>query len=404
MSRILISYRRQSSLPAAAQVYEPLARHFEAQSGPGAVYMDVDGVPHGVPPSAYLDERVGTAELLIAVIADGWLTETDEHGQRLLDSPDDPFRIEIEAALRRGIPIVPVYMDGAKPVSAADLPDSMKDMAQYGAYNLSTDGSQLAAGVAELTAKLDSYLRVASQLKQAARAAPPAGSDYAESASAENGLAGSAANKKDVVPLDALALSQADAFFAGPESAAGKTGEDNARTDDEQRLSEITLASLAVAGEGPSGDAQPPAPRREPAAQAPEDSGSASQPGGTAPARAGGRSITLSEIASCIDPELVLALWPRLERGDKSALQPHGLYSERALAFLERVQGRYQAEQDFRAAIEQYLNDSGKVLQEMSRTDPSGRSLQFWLASDNGCAYFVLAHITGRLGPQRAPE
>ncbi len=202
------------------------------------------------------------------------------------------------------------------------------------------------------------------------------------------------------VPLDALALSQADAFFAGPDSDAEKFSESSARTADEQKLSEITLASLAAAQEAQPGHAQSLAHSQEPDAQAPEDYGSVLQPGGTAQAGTAGRNITLSEIASCIDPELVLALWPRLELGDTAALQPHGLYSEQALAFLEGVQGRYQAEEAFRAAIEQYLSNSENVLQEMNSSDPSGRSAQFWLASDNGLAYFVLAHITGRFGPQ----
>ncbi len=109
MSKIFISYRRHSSRLAAAQIHEPLARHFEAKSGAGAVFMDVSGIPPGVSPRTYLDEQVASSGLLLALIGDRWLTEADEHGQRLLDSPDNLVRIEIEAALRRGIPIVPVY-------------------------------------------------------------------------------------------------------------------------------------------------------------------------------------------------------------------------------------------------------------------------------------------------------
>ena len=403
MSKIFISYRRQSPCPAAAQIYEPLARHFEAKSGPGAVFMDVHGIPPGVSPRTYLDEQVASAGLLLAVIGDRWLTEADEHGQRLLDSPDDLVRIEIEAALKRGIPIVPVYAGGAKPISAADLPDSMRDLAQYGAYNLSADGSQLAADIAKLTAKLDSYLSVASRLKQAARAAPSASGDFADSALAES----EATSPKDEVPLDALALSQAEAFFAGPDSAAEKLGESNARAADEQKLSEITLASLAAEQDPQPGEVQSSPPRQEPAAQAPEDYGSATPPAernAAAQAEASSRNITISEIASCIDPELLLALWSRLELGDTSALQPQGLYSEQDLDFLDRVRRRCQDDEAFKTAIEQYLNESGKVLQEISSSDPSGRSAQFWLASDNGRTYFVLAHITGRLGAQYALE
>jgi len=41
MSKIFISYRRQDSRPVATLIYDPLARHFEAKFGAGAVFMDV---------------------------------------------------------------------------------------------------------------------------------------------------------------------------------------------------------------------------------------------------------------------------------------------------------------------------------------------------------------------------
>jgi hypothetical protein len=48
MSKIFISYRRQDSRPVATLIYEPLARHFEARFGAGAVFMDVRDIPLGV--------------------------------------------------------------------------------------------------------------------------------------------------------------------------------------------------------------------------------------------------------------------------------------------------------------------------------------------------------------------
>ena len=81
----------------------------------------------------------------------------DEHGARRIDSPNDFVRIEIEAALKRGIPVVPVYVDDAKFLREADLPDSLKDLAWYNGYNLSTDGSKFAASIASLIAKLEPH-------------------------------------------------------------------------------------------------------------------------------------------------------------------------------------------------------------------------------------------------------
>ena len=159
MSKIFISYRRHDSRPVATLIYEPLARHFEAKFGAGAVFMDVHGIPLGVNFRSYLNEQVANAELLLALIADRWLTAVDEHGARRIDSPNDFVRIEIEAALKRGMPVVPVYVDDAKILREADLPDGLKDLAWYNGYNLSTDGSKFAASIASLIAKLEPHLR-----------------------------------------------------------------------------------------------------------------------------------------------------------------------------------------------------------------------------------------------------
>ena len=173
MSKIFISYRRHNSRPVATLIYEPLARHFEAKFGAGAVFMDVHGIPLGVNFRGYINEQVASAELLLALVADRWLTAVDEHGARRIDSPNDFVRIEIEAALKRGIPVVPVYVDDAKFLREADLPDSLKDLAWYNGYNLSTSGDKFAASIASLIAKIEPHFTNGpTQLEPAV--APPA--------------------------------------------------------------------------------------------------------------------------------------------------------------------------------------------------------------------------------------
>ena len=164
MSKIFISYRRQDSRPVATLIYEPLAKHFEAKFGAGAVFMDVHGIPLGVNFRTYLNEQVAKADLLLALIADRWLASADERGQRRIDSPNDFVRIEIEAALKRGIPVVPVYVDDAKFLCEAYLPDSLKELALMHGFQLSTDGSKFNASIASLVTKLEPHF---------VRSAPP---------------------------------------------------------------------------------------------------------------------------------------------------------------------------------------------------------------------------------------
>ena len=159
MSKIFISYRRQDSRPVATLIYDPLAKHFEAKFGAGAVFMDVHGIPLGVNFRSYLNEQVGNAELLLALIADRWLTSVDEHGARRLDSPNDFVRIEIEAALKRGVPVVPVYVDDAKFLREADLPDGLKELVWMNGFQLRTDARYFAANAARLIADLEPHLQ-----------------------------------------------------------------------------------------------------------------------------------------------------------------------------------------------------------------------------------------------------
>ena len=52
----------------------------------------------------------------------------DKDNRRRLDDPDDFVRIEIEAALKRGVRVIPVLIDGAAMPRASDLPDSLKKL------------------------------------------------------------------------------------------------------------------------------------------------------------------------------------------------------------------------------------------------------------------------------------
>ena len=97
MSKIFISYRRHDSRPVATLIYDPLAKHFEANFGAGAVFMDVHGIPLGVNFRAYLNEQVGKAELLLALIANRWLTAVDESGTPELRSFARGLRHDREA-------------------------------------------------------------------------------------------------------------------------------------------------------------------------------------------------------------------------------------------------------------------------------------------------------------------
>src|SRR5947209_6983867 len=106
MPKIFISYRREDSTLFTGRIHDRLAPHF----GRDCVFMDMDAIPFGVDFRKHLTDAVAGCDVLLAIIGDKWLT-VSQNGQRRLDDPRDFVRIEIETALMRGIPVIPVLLD-----------------------------------------------------------------------------------------------------------------------------------------------------------------------------------------------------------------------------------------------------------------------------------------------------
>jgi formylglycine-generating enzyme required for sulfatase activity len=125
MKKIFISYRRHDSQWPADGIYKAL----QLAAPRGHVFMDVDSIPLGADFVEILERWVGECEIMLALIGAGWINAVDPAtGRRRLDDPHDFVRIEIREALRRGIPVVPVLIDGAPMPGAADLPDDLRSL------------------------------------------------------------------------------------------------------------------------------------------------------------------------------------------------------------------------------------------------------------------------------------
>jgi hypothetical protein len=132
---IFISYRREDTAPYAGRLFDRLRDHF----GDQRVFMDVDSIRLGRDYSEAIDNAVGSSDALIALIGDHWLTITDDAGRRRIDNSNDLLRLEIETALRRGIPIIPVLVNTATIPREEDLPPSIKPLARRQALRISHD-------------------------------------------------------------------------------------------------------------------------------------------------------------------------------------------------------------------------------------------------------------------------
>jgi len=104
LTKVFISYRRDDSAYIAANIYEKLQNHF----GGDSVFFDIDTIPLGTDFRKHISNSVQQCDVLLAVIGDSWVNSADEHGKKRLDDPADFVRLEIESALTREIPVIPV--------------------------------------------------------------------------------------------------------------------------------------------------------------------------------------------------------------------------------------------------------------------------------------------------------
>lgn len=130
--RVFISYRRADTAGHAGRLCDALQTHF----GRDNVFMDLSGIDSGQNFVEAIDTAVRSSDALVAIIGDEWLTCVGAGGRRL-DHPDDFVRAEIAVALGRGIPIVPVLVEGASMPPAVALPDVLKPLATLQAQELS---------------------------------------------------------------------------------------------------------------------------------------------------------------------------------------------------------------------------------------------------------------------------
>jgi formylglycine-generating enzyme required for sulfatase activity len=152
-SGIFICYRRDDSAGHAGRLYDQLAAHF----GDEQIFMDIDHVEPGEDFVRVIEEAVGSCEILIALIGRSWLTSRDETGRRL-DNPNDFVRLEIAAALARGVRVIPVLVQGAQMPRPQDLPDDLSTLARRHALELSDirwrqDVNQLISALEKVLAK-----------------------------------------------------------------------------------------------------------------------------------------------------------------------------------------------------------------------------------------------------------
>jgi hypothetical protein len=123
-TRIFISYRREDAAGDAGR----LADHVQRRFGAARVFLDIDTIEPGTDFVRVLRESLQETAAMLVVIGPRWTSLRAVDGSRRLDDPADFVRMEVEAALGRDIPVVPVLVQGASVPRKEDVPPSLASL------------------------------------------------------------------------------------------------------------------------------------------------------------------------------------------------------------------------------------------------------------------------------------
>ena len=124
MARIAISYRRSDSQDITGRIFDRLAQQY----GKSTVFRDIDSIQPGIDFRTQIAAALGEADALLVVLGPRWLGRSEGITGRI-DNEADPVRIEVETALKRDIPIIPILVGGMKMPEPAELPEGIRDLA-----------------------------------------------------------------------------------------------------------------------------------------------------------------------------------------------------------------------------------------------------------------------------------
>jgi serine/threonine protein kinase len=175
---VFISYRRDDSSGYAGRVYDRL----EARLGHDQVVMDVDSMELGIDFVDQINRLVSGCVVMIAIIGPAW-DGGGPAGKRRIDRDNDYVRLEVEAALSRGIPVIPVLVEAAEMPDLEALPLSLRPLVRRHGQKLRherfhADVESLVGGIERLLAEAERTARGESQ-PPLVRQLPQPGEEFA---------------------------------------------------------------------------------------------------------------------------------------------------------------------------------------------------------------------------------
>ena len=159
MATIFVSYRRDDSKGSVGRLYDCLVKYFDRKE----ILIDAYTIRPGENFATAIEKSVSSCNALIAVIGPHWLNIEDEQGKRRLTKPRDYVRLEIAAALKNNIRIIPALVEGACMPGENDLPDDlvalgMCDVIELSHESFAYDVDRLVQSIGGAYGKVDVHL------------------------------------------------------------------------------------------------------------------------------------------------------------------------------------------------------------------------------------------------------
>ena len=195
MPKIAISYRRADSEAMTGRIFDRLIAHY----GKEAIFRDIDDIPPGIDFRVHINQTLLKTHILLAIVGPQWLGMASDGSADRIQEESDPVRVEVETALRRRVPLIPVLIGSTKMPSSDLLPPSLKDFAFRNAVKVDT-GQDFDYHMDRLIRSMDAILEQAPKSppsRETKTPTPPKPSTAEREAAAAAAAIAEAPRKKD---------------------------------------------------------------------------------------------------------------------------------------------------------------------------------------------------------------
>jgi hypothetical protein len=164
MPKIAISYRRTDS-DATGRIYDRLVQRY----GTETVFRDIDTIPFGFDFRNAIHDALTDTDILLAIIGPNWRGVASDGSSRINEA-NDLVRIEIETALKRNIPVIPVLIGGSVMPKPTELPESLSEFSFRNAATIDS-GRNFVHDIERLMRSMDETMEEADKARAQKQAA-----------------------------------------------------------------------------------------------------------------------------------------------------------------------------------------------------------------------------------------